>query len=312
MKIIQADAVKLPLDDCSVDLVFGSPPYCDARTYDIDAQRGCAEWVEWMLEVTTEALRVCAGAVVWVVGGVTRKRNYWPACEGLMWEWWKRGGHAYRPCIWYKAGIPGSGGDQWFRADTEYVLCFKRPGKLPWTDNTAMGHPPKWAPGGEMSHRLAKGERRNQWGGTSGSNAGARRANGTRDKKWRPSHRHPTKGLANGGVETQSYQAPVLANPGNLVKVNVGGGHLGSPLAHENEAPFPEDLAQWFVLSLCPPGGTVLDPFSGSGTTMAVARRHGCKAIASDLRFSQCDLTRRRQMGNQHVLEFTPDAGEVK
>ena len=29
-----------------------------------------------------------------------------------------------------------------------------REGKLPWSDNTACGHPPKWAPGGEMSHRL--------------------------------------------------------------------------------------------------------------------------------------------------------------
>ena len=44
-----ADAAALPLPDRSVDLVFGSPPYCDARTYGIKAQRGCLEWVEWLM-----------------------------------------------------------------------------------------------------------------------------------------------------------------------------------------------------------------------------------------------------------------------
>lgn len=130
----QADATHIPLADKSVDLVFGSPPYCDGRTYGIDAQRGCIEWVEWMIQVTLEAQRVCRGPVLWVAAGVTRKRNYWPACEGLMWEWWKRGGDCqlYRPCFWHRVGIPGSGGKDWFRADVEYVLCFKGPGELAW------------------------------------------------------------------------------------------------------------------------------------------------------------------------------------
>jgi len=38
----------------------------------------------------------------------------------------------------------------------------------------------------------------------------------------------------------------------------------------------------------------VLDPFSGSGTTLAVALKNGRRAIASDLRFSQVELTVRR------------------
>ena len=77
--ILHADAEHLPLADRSVDLVFGSPPYCDARTYGIKAQRKCVEWVEWMLRCTAEAQRVCRGPVLWVAAGVTRKRNYWPA-----------------------------------------------------------------------------------------------------------------------------------------------------------------------------------------------------------------------------------------
>jgi len=89
---------------------------------------------------------------------------------------------------------------------------------------------------------------------------------------------------------------------GNVIKLNVGGGMMGSKLAHENEAPFPEKLAEFFVRSLCPPGGTVLDPFSGSGTTAAVAMAHGRNAIATDVRESQVELTRRRVAQVQGVL----------
>lgn len=41
-RLIQGDAAMIPLADHSVDLIFGSPPYCDARTYGIGAQRGCS------------------------------------------------------------------------------------------------------------------------------------------------------------------------------------------------------------------------------------------------------------------------------
>lgn len=303
--IVQADAVLLPLVDQAVDLVFGSPPYCDARDYGIGAGRKCLGWVKWMLAVTAEAQRACRGPVLWVAAGVTRDRCYWPACEGLMWEWWKRGGDCqlYRPCIWVRnCGIPGSGGNDWFRADAEYVMCFKRPGKLPWSDNTAMGHPPKYAPGGEMSHRLSDGSRRDQWGGTESSNAGSRRKNGKRGKAWRPSHRQHTKRRVDGKMEIQNYAPPVLVNPGNVVKTNVGGGHMGDRLAHKNEAPFPEKLVEHFVCSLCPPGGIVLDPFCGSGTTAIIAQRYRRRFVACDLRMSQCGLSRRRLNGNQLAL----------
>src|SRR5262245_15400674 len=124
--LIQSDAGQIPLAGQSVDLCLFSPPYCDARLYKEAGKehriaRGCIEWVGWMLEVVRECQRVTKGPVIVIAAGVTRKRNYWPACEGLMWEWWKRGGdcHLYRPVYWHRVGIPGSGGDDWFRADVE-------------------------------------------------------------------------------------------------------------------------------------------------------------------------------------------------
>jgi hypothetical protein len=79
---------------------------------------------------------------------------------------------------------------------------------------------------------------------------------------------------------------PVLANPGNVIKCVVGGGVMGSDLAHLNEAPFSESLVTFFVRSFCPPGGVVLDPFAGSGTVGAVAVKTG-RSFASDrIRFN--------------------------
>lgn len=345
--IVQADAARLPFKDQCVDLVLGSPLYCDARTYGINAQRDCASWVDWMLIVVTECMRVSRGPVVFVAAGVTRDRNYWPACEGLMWEWWKRGGDCqlYRPCIFERVGIAGSGGSDWFRSDWEYVMCFKRPGPLPFSDNTAMGHPPKWAPGGDMSHRLSDGSRVNQWGhslesggtvvegdfvrskgkrpshnlagrdkwGGSKNGGMGRRANGEIKKRWKPGSRQHTKSRADGSDEIQNYTPPAIANPGtviqqvytseevekllsggDIVHCLVGGGVMGDRLCHVNEAPYPEKLAEFFVRSLCPVGGMVLDPFSGSGTTKKVAEVHGRRCIGSDIRMSQCELTKTR------------------
>lgn len=48
-------------------------------------------------------------------------------------------------------------------------------------------------------------------------------------------------------------------------------------------ATFPPDLIEPCILAGCPEGGTVLDPFGGSGTTAGVALAHGRKAILCEL-----------------------------
>ncbi len=321
-----ADAIEFfrALPPGVLNLVFGSPPYCDARTYGIKAARRCQAWVEWMLELTLAAQAACSGPVFWVAAGVTRKRNYWPACEGLMWEWWKRGGDCqlYRPVAWLKqdedgggTGIPGSGGSDYLRADWEYVMCFKRPGKLAFSDNTAMGHEPVYDQvGGEMSNRNADGRRinqaagrdgkpsRSQWGDPwktatrGGCGLGGRRQNGEMKKGPKRRKMDVTAGHdADGNTgRADGRPMPKIANPGNIVRARVGGGHMGSRLCHENEAPFPEALPEFFIRTFSPLGGIVCDPFVGSGTTPAVATRLGRRFIGCDLRVTQIELTTRR------------------
>ncbi|MFJ6066542.1 DNA-methyltransferase [Streptomyces tendae] len=72
------------------------------------------------------------------------------------------------------------------------------------------------------------------------------------------------------------------------------------PSAHF--AVFPIDLPLRCIKAGCRPGGTVLDPFSGSGTTGAAARQLGRKYIGIDLNPAYHDLAKERFA--QGVLDF--------
>jgi hypothetical protein len=325
MRIVQADCLDFlrAQEPDSLDLVFGSPPYEGARLYledgkDLQIARDTETWVAWLVEVYQAALRACRGLVALVVEGSTRDYRYSAGPLLLAADLHRAGVCLRKPVTFHRLGIPGSGGPDWLRNDCEWILCATRGGQLPWSDNTACGHAPKWAPGGAMSHRMSDGERVNQWGGHQTSGA-QRRKQGHRQKPGRPSHqaaRSATSGHKNGDTQTgQGYHPPALANPGNvaeqlytaaevaqlLSRVEAGdylhcnvGGQMGSDLAHANEAPFPEALAEFVILAFCPPAGLVCDPFLGSGTTAAVALRHGRNFTGCDLRASQVDLARRR------------------
>ena len=55
------------------------------------------------------------------------------------------------------------------------------------------------------------------------------------------------------------------------------------PFKGAHFATFPPDLIEPCVLAGCPEGGTVLDPFGGSGTTAGVALKHGRNAVLCEL-----------------------------
>ena len=57
-------------------------------------------------------------------------------------------------------------------------------------------------------------------------------------------------------------------------------------------APFPDKLVEQCLAVGCPPEGTVLDPFCGSGTTMRVALQTGHPAVGVELNESFCDYIR--------------------
>lgn len=66
------------------------------------------------------------------------------------------------------------------------------------------------------------------------------------------------------------------------------------PFKGAHFAVFPPELIEPCVLAGCPKGGTVLDPFGGSGTTAGVALKHGRKAILCELNSDYVDLIPKR------------------
>ncbi|MDE3103328.1 MAG: site-specific DNA-methyltransferase [Chloroflexota bacterium] len=59
----------------------------------------------------------------------------------------------------------------------------------------------------------------------------------------------------------------------------------------------PEDLIRLLVALTTPPGGSVLDPFCGSGTTLVAARATGREAIGVDRSIRACNLAIGRLSG---------------
>lgn len=59
-------------------------------------------------------------------------------------------------------------------------------------------------------------------------------------------------------------------------------------------APYPTDLCRLPILATCPPGGTVLDPFCGTGTTLVVAATTGRKGIGIDISPTYAAMTNER------------------
>ena len=65
----------------------------------------------------------------------------------------------------------------------------------------------------------------------------------------------------------------------------------------------PERLMRYLVALAVPPGGTVLDPFAGSGTTLVAARDTGRRAIGIELVAETCRIIDRRTMQGTFAFE---------
>ena len=66
----------------------------------------------------------------------------------------------------------------------------------------------------------------------------------------------------------------------------------GELIQHQTVKPLA--LMEWLVTLVTPPGGIVLDPFAGSGTTLQAARDKGFRSIGIEADANYCTLIRKR------------------
>ena len=90
-----------------------------------------------------------------------------------------------------------------------------------------------------------------------------------RKGKWHPSKQSHSDSLAGVVGETRNRRSVWTVST--------------KPYKGAHFATFPPELIEPCILAGCPEGGTVLDPFGGSGTTAGVAVKHGRQAIICEL-----------------------------
>lgn len=92
---------------------------------------------------------------------------------------------------------------------------------------------------------------------------------------------------ASGGFVSRSDAG---RNPGDVWSIAT------QPYPGAHFAVMPSALAERCVQAGCKPGGTVLDPFSGSGTTGLAAAKHGRRYVGIDLNADYLDLSLRTRL----------------
>lgn len=230
------------LPAAAVDLWFTSPPYADARAYSrIHPDR----YVEWflpfgkaMLEATKESGWLVLNIKNRVAKSGPLRGQRHPYVYQLVLALQEQGWRWLETYIWSKPNaVPGRFGPR-TKDSFEYVYAFAK-GAKPYFDLDAVRVPYRTTPDEIERRKLDRLGRRNTEAGFG------------RDR---------TKTYLHGG-----------ADPGNVVSVSqTYNQHRG---AGGHTAAMPEGLAEFFVRACSPVGGTVLDPFAGSATTVVVARR---------------------------------------
>lgn len=95
------------------------------------------------------------------------------------------------------------------------------------------------------------------------------------------------------GLQTNNYN---LRNKRSVWTVTT------KPFKEAHFATFPPDLIEPCILAGCPEGGTVLDPFFGSGTTGLVCSRLNRQYIGIELNEQYCKMAERRIEGDAPLL----------
>ncbi len=113
-------------------------------------------------------------------------------------------------------------------------------------------------------------------------------------RKMAEAYRERMDGALSGGVENSSLGIPagLERNKRSVWTVTT------QPFKEAHFATFPPALIEPCILAGCPPGGVVLDPFGGAGTTGLVADRLQRDAILIELNPEYADMAERRIRGD--------------
>jgi site-specific DNA-methyltransferase (adenine-specific) len=281
-RIIQGDCIEglRTLPDASVHCCVTSPPYWGLRDYGHDGQIGLEStpeaYVARMVEVFREVRRVLReDGTLWLNLGDTYgsgkqlKGIPWRVAFALQADGWV----LRQDIIWHKPNpMPESVRDRCTKAH-EYVFLLTKSERY-FYDAEAVseaakdpsGH--KYERGTYRAMRDAAALEGTAFDGPTRSHIGNTRVNG-KCVKYAAGHGANKNRRSVWTVTTRPYK----------------GAHF---------ATMPPALVEPCILAGCQEGGTVLDPFAGSGTTLAVAAELGRSGIGCELNPEYIELAEQR------------------
>lgn len=293
------------LPDSSVDCCVTSPPYFGLRDYGIEGQYGLeespAEYAETMRALFAEVRRVLADdGTLWLNLGDSYAHKRPSGPQGATGERSTRtfttaGAGGY-------AGLPDKNllGIPWRVAfalqDDGWVLrnaiVWHKPNAMPTSVKDRLGT--RY----EFVFLFSKSPR--YWFDAA---------------PLREEIKHPdamARGIKFGGNKASGYGREVYS--GNAYAGDPATGrHPGDvweiatqPFSEAHFAVMPVALAERAIQAGCKPGGTVLDPFSGSGTTGLAAAKHGRRYVGIDLNAEYLDLSLRTRLAQTSLLDGEP------
>lgn len=301
-------AVLREMPDQSVDCCVTSPPYYGLRDYGSEGQYGLeaspAEYVETMRALFAEVRRALANdGTLWLnlgdtyysgKGAAVGPDKKQPARRGYVRPVDKSGADWAKPKS--LLGIPwrvafALQDDGWILRNE---IIWSKPNAMPEsvTDRLSSRH----------EHLFMLTKSRRYWfdldpireDQSPVSIARATRADMRGKEGWSDAyHGNPPTGLARQSQRDTS----IGRNPGDVWSIAT------QPFPGAHFAVMPAELARRAVVAGCKPGGTVLDPFSGSGTTGLVAQQNGRRYVGIDLSRDYLDLSLQTRL-QQAALDF--------
>lgn len=332
--IVQANSLRLPIADQTVQTCVTSPPYFGLRDYGDPAQLGQEktpdEFVAKMVEVFREVWRVLKDdGTLWLNLGDSyatagtrqadkgqmanrsvakhRMSGYRPTAEGckakdLIGIPWMvafalraDGWYLRSEIIWHKTNpMPESVTDRPTKAH-EQIFLFSKNQKY-FYDAMAIREPAKDSSIARLNQDVENQKGSDRVPGKTNGTMKAVKFGGNKAEGY--------------GVRTKSGKDWTPTQDGEVITANKRTVWTVStkPYKEAHFATFPPDLIEPCILAGSRVGDIVLDPFNGSGTTGAVALKHGRQYIGSELNMSYINLSKARIAKVQQVFPLQLEA----
>ncbi|EAO9955118.1 site-specific DNA-methyltransferase [Salmonella enterica] len=247
------------LEDSSIDLIVTSPPYADQRK---DTYGGISpdKYVEWFSPIAEQLHRVLKPTGSFVLNikekAVNGERHTYVL--ELIIRLRQLGWLWTEEYIWHKKNsFPGKWPNR-FRDSWERCLHFTKSKKFAMYQEAVMVPMGEW-----KNERLKK-------------------------LSERDTVRDESRVGSGFGKNISNWQEREMAYPTNVL-------HMATECGNKkHSAAFPEALPEWFIKLFTKEGDVVLDPFSGSGTTLLVASRLSRKSVGFELMEEHCQVAQER------------------